>query len=165
MTFTAWDSYPNHANFSIFRKNIIYLVFVGLMIAFAYFQFGVGGISQGSNVLRILLFLILILVGGWFINKNSKIVNVEISNSKIKIGDQEIDESSIFGFEIIQLDGYLEYSLLTTKLYGQFRYFYKLIEDPENAVLTRNLLEITQYTEGLASRDYVHKFLRYLRYK
>jgi hypothetical protein len=165
MTFIAWDTYPNHANFSFLRKNIIYLVFVGCMITFAYYQFGVGGISQGSNLLRILLFLIFILVGGWYINKNSKQISIELTDSKIVIEGETLEESSIFGFEIIQLEGYLEYALLTTKLYGQYKYFYKLIDDIDNPIIARNLLEVSQYSEGLASRDYIHKFLRYIRFK
>ncbi len=165
MTFAAWDSYPLFTDHSLLRKNIIYLAFVTLIIIIAYFVFGVNGISQGSNVLRVILLLIFILIGGWFINKSSKEIEINLTDSSITIDSEKIEESSIYGFEIVQLDGYLEYTILTTKLYGQYRYFYKKINDTDNPIIARNLLEVSQYIEGLAQRDYLHKFLRYIKFK
>ncbi|MGL4758130.1 MAG: hypothetical protein ACRCXZ_02255 [Patescibacteria group bacterium] len=165
MTFKLWDSYPEHANKNYLQKNGLYGGVSLLILLFAYFQFIGNSISITSNALRFILFLILFLIGAWYINKSSKEAEITFTNDEIVINGESIIENQLYGFEVVQLEGYLEYVILTTKVYNQYKYFYKKIEDPENPQLTRQLLEVTQYIEGISSKDFLHRILRYLKIK
>lgn len=165
MKFEVFDRYPVIANNFFVRKNLIYGGLFILLSLIAYFQFGVEGISQTSNILRILLFIILVISGAWYINQYSKIIHLETLDDSIKIDDDELFEAGIYGFEVTQLHDYLEYTILTTKFYSQYKYFYIKIDDIQNQSLTRELLEVTQYIEGITERDFIHKILRYLKFK
>jgi hypothetical protein len=158
--FKVLDKYPTIMSKNKIEKNFVIILLFILFAIIMYTVFNINSVSIFSNSLRFCLFLIIFGISLWQINKMPQVIEVKISDEYLIIGNTKLAIHEIYGFDIVNLDDYLEIVIVTTRITNQFEYFYIQSDNKDIPLLTQSLIEISEYVQDLNSKDYLHKVLR-----
>jgi hypothetical protein len=158
--FSVLNNYPTNVDKHKLEKNFGLMLLVIIAAVVFWYIFNVSSIGVGSNLIRAVLFFTIIAVGFWKINEITKEIPFIMNEDDIVIGSTKIKYNEIYGFDIVDLEDYLEIVIVTTRLTNQFEYIYLPSSSPDAAIITKELLDNIQYIEHLNDKDFLHKMLR-----
>jgi hypothetical protein len=158
--FSVFNLYPKNTKNQRIEKNIGVVILIFILAALSVVSFNVASISGFSNTLRIILFFMIAIFSFYKINEKSVEKTLTFENDTFIFQGNSVHTNEIYGFDVVNLDDYLEFVILTTNITGQFIYFYLPSQDPKIPDILNNLLTIAEYIEDLNNRDTLHKFLR-----
>jgi hypothetical protein len=158
--FSVLNNYPTNVDKHKLEKNFGLMLLVIIAAVVFWYIFNVSSIGTGSNLIRAVLFFTIIAVGFWKINEKTIEIPFIINEDDIVIGSTKIKYNEVFGFDIVDLEDYLEIVIVTTRLTNQFEYIYLPSSSPDAAIITKELLDNILYIEHLNDKDFMHKLLR-----